>query len=149
MRLLPKIFKPGLVLSLRTKFLVGILILQCLTMTGTILIVERQMRESILEEFLKLGMAISKNLSAVNASFVTTYNYVGIEQNVTQAVKENDLAYALIQFFDGEIAAYRATTCSKCNGIVVTGDAGDEKYPDKCPACGYSAVEERVTKSRQ
>jgi HD-GYP domain-containing protein (c-di-GMP phosphodiesterase class II) len=113
MRFLPKSFKPGFVLRLRTKFLIGILILQCLTMTGAILIVERQMRASILEEFLKLGMAISKNLSAVNASFVTTYNYVGIEQNVTQAVKENGLAYALIQFFDGEIAAYRGAQAIK------------------------------------
>ena len=49
----------------------------------------------------------------------------------------------------GEIAAYRATTCPECNEIFVTGDAGDEKYPDKCPACGYSAVEQRVNRSRK
>lgn len=106
MKLLPKDSKIGISSRLRTKFLMGIIVLECLIMTGTILVVERQMRVSILDEFLKLGIAISKNLSGVNASFVTTYNYVGIEQNVTKAVKDNNLTYALIEFFDGEVAAY-------------------------------------------
>jgi HD-GYP domain-containing protein (c-di-GMP phosphodiesterase class II) len=82
-------------------------------MIGTILVVERQMRESILNEFLKLGIAISRNLSAVNANFVTTYNYVGIEQNVAKAVSDNGLAYALIQLFDGEVAAYSGINAIK------------------------------------
>jgi HD-GYP domain-containing protein (c-di-GMP phosphodiesterase class II) len=106
--------KDGIGFRLQTKFLVGIIILQCLTMVCTILVVERKMRTTIEEEFLQLGTAISKNLSAVNASFVATYNYVGIEQNVSQAVKDNDLAYAMVQFFDGEVAAY-------------SGDAGIKK----------------------
>ena len=96
----------GIGFRLQTKFLLGILILQCLTMVCTILVVERKMRTTIEEEFLQRGTAISKNLSAVNTSFVATYNYVGIEQNVAQAVKDNDLAYAMVQFFDGEVAAY-------------------------------------------
>ena len=91
---------------LRTKLLICIILLECLIMIGTIIVVDRQMRISASDHFLKLGIAISKNLSAVNASFVTTYNYVGIEQNVTKAVSDNDLTYALIQFFDGELAAY-------------------------------------------
>lgn len=44
----------------------------------------------------------------------------------------------------GEIAAYRATKCLECGEAFVTGDAGDEKYPDRCPSCGYSAMEQRV-----
>ena len=91
---------------LRTKFLIGIILLECLIMTGTIIVVDQQMRKSASDQFLKLGIAISKNLSAVNSSFVTTYNYVGIEQNVAKAVSDNGLTYALIQFFDGELAAY-------------------------------------------
>jgi HD-GYP domain-containing protein (c-di-GMP phosphodiesterase class II)/HAMP domain-containing protein len=106
MQLLPTRLKLSKSLSLRNKFLICIILLECLIMTGTIFVVERQMRDSILDEFLKLGIAISKNLSAVNANFVTTYNYVGIEQNVAKAVGDNSLAYALIQFFDGEVAAY-------------------------------------------
>ncbi len=106
MKLLPRRPIIGISLRLRTKFLIGIIVLECLIMTGTILVVERQMRASILDQFVKLGTAISKNLSAVNANFVTTYNYVGIEQNVAKAVKDNGLAYALIEFFDGDVAAY-------------------------------------------
>ena len=106
MKFSAKKLKKGIGCRLRTKFLLGIIILQCMTMICTILVVERKMRATIEEEFLHLGMAISKNLSAVNTSFVTTYNYVGIEQNVSQAVKDNGLAYAMVQFFDGEIAAY-------------------------------------------
>ena len=78
----------------------------CVLMAGTIFVVERQVRKTTTNEFIKLGIAISKNLSAVNTNYITTYNYVGIEQNVAKAVKDNNLTYALIRFFDGEIAAY-------------------------------------------
>ena len=106
MKFTPKRSSIDISFRLRSKFLIGIILLECLIMAGTIVVVDRQMRESASDQFLKLGIAISKNLSAVNASFVTTYNYVGIEQNVAKAVHDNDLTYALIQFFDGELAAY-------------------------------------------
>ena len=44
----------------------------------------------------------------------------------------------------GEIAAYKATKCPECGEAFVMGDAGDEKYPDRCPSCNYSAMEQRV-----
>jgi len=44
----------------------------------------------------------------------------------------------------GEVAAYRATKCPECGEAFVMGDAGDDKYPDKCPGCGYSAIEQRM-----
>jgi hypothetical protein len=44
----------------------------------------------------------------------------------------------------GQVAAYRATKCPECEEAFVMGDAGDDKYPDKCPACGYSAMEQRT-----
>ena len=113
MKLFAKHRNDNIGFRLRSKFLFGIVILQCMTMVCTILVVERQMRATIEEEFLQLGMAISKNLSAVNTSFVTTYNYVGIEQNVSQAVKDNALTYAMVQFFDGEVAAYSGDSAIK------------------------------------
>ena len=112
-----KKLRKGIGCRLRTKFLLGIIILQCMTMVCTILVVERKMRATIEEEFLHLGTAISKNLSAVNTSFVTTYNYVGIEQNVSQAVKDNGLAYAMVQFFDGEVAAYSGDASMKKKAV--------------------------------
>ena len=109
MQFKPKWFPSGRTQSLRTKFIIGIVLLECLLMTGTFLVVERQMRKSILDEFLKLGTAISNNLAAVNENYVTTYNYVGIEQSVSNAASNNGLAYALIQYFDGDVAAYSGT----------------------------------------
>jgi hypothetical protein len=44
----------------------------------------------------------------------------------------------------GETAAYRATRCPECQEAFVSGDAGDEKYLDKCPACGHSPTEQRM-----
>jgi len=43
----------------------------------------------------------------------------------------------------GEEAAFRAIKCSKCSEIFTKGEAQDNKYPDKCPKCGFSEIEER------
>ena len=91
---------------LQSKFLAGIVVLECLIMVATILVVEKQMRESILTEFLKRGFAIGQNLAALNANYIATFNYVSIEQAVAKVTEENDLAYAAVQLFDGEIAGF-------------------------------------------
>ena len=94
MKLIPRFSKLKLSLRLRTKFMISITLMVCVLMAGTIFVVERQVRKTTTNEFIKLGIAISKNLSAVNTNYITTYNYVGIEQNVAKAVKDNNLAYA-------------------------------------------------------
>ncbi len=35
-----------------------------------------------------------------------------------------------------------ARKCEKCEKVFVPGMAGDQSYPDRCPGCGYSVVEE-------
>lgn len=98
--------KQGLRLRLHTKFIIGIILLECLLMSATILVVEHRMRESILDEFLKRGLTVAKNLAAMNTNYVATYNYVNIEQSVKQVAEDNGLTYALVMLFDGEVAAY-------------------------------------------
>ncbi len=98
--------KGGIKIRLRSKFMVGIIILLCLLMSATILVVEHRMRESILDEFLKSGISVARNLAAVNTNYLITYNYVNIEQSVEKITEENGLAYAMILLFDGEVAAY-------------------------------------------
>lgn len=98
--------KGSIKVRLRSKFIVGIITLLCLLMSATILVVEHRMRESILDEFLKRGRSVAKNLAAVNTNYVTTYNYVNIEQSVEKIAEENGLAYAMVLLFDGEVAAY-------------------------------------------
>ena len=75
-------------------------------MVTTIFVVEKQMRESILSEFLKRGNAIGQNLAALNTNYIATFNYVGIEQLVAKVTEDNDLEYATVQLFDGDIAAF-------------------------------------------
>ncbi len=93
-------------LRLRTKFMAGILALELVLMVTVILVVERQMRNSVLDEFLKRAHSISRNIASVNTNYLATYNFVGIDQNMKQVTGENDLLYAAVLFYDGELASY-------------------------------------------
>ena len=92
---------------LRTKFIISIIILQCLLMAAITIVVESRMRESILSEFLKRGLSVAENLATANTNYLAIYNYVNIEQSVQKVAESNDLVYATILLFDGEVAAYR------------------------------------------
>ena len=98
--------KVGIQFPLYIKLIAGISVLMCLFMLAVVTIVGDQMRQSILEEFAKRGLTVARNLAAVNTGYITTYNYVKIEQSTQYVVNENDLLYATVQFFDGEAAAY-------------------------------------------
>ena len=104
---------PKMGVSLRVKFMTGIIIVECLLMAAIILVVEHRMHQSVMDEFLKLGLTIAKNISAVNTNYVATYNYVAMEQNISRTVQENQLAYAMIQLFDGEVAAFAGPAAVK------------------------------------
>lgn len=98
--------KEGIKGRLRSKFMIGIIILECLIMSATILVVEHQMRKSILDEFLKRGLSVAKNLAAINTNYLATYNYVNIEQSVEKITENSALTYAIVLLFDGEVAAF-------------------------------------------
>jgi PAS domain S-box-containing protein len=92
---------------LQAKLLIGILLLETALMFAITLLVGHEMRESILDEFRKRGLSVTGNLAAINKDFVTTYNYVKIEQNLERVVEENGLLYATVVFFDGDIGGYK------------------------------------------
>jgi len=48
----------------------------------------------------------------------------------------------------GEESAYAATKCSKC-GTVYIQDYTSGDFADRCPECGYSAIEERRQQKAQ
>jgi HD-GYP domain-containing protein (c-di-GMP phosphodiesterase class II)/HAMP domain-containing protein len=98
--------KKGIKIRLHTRFMIGIIVLECLLMSATILVVENRMQDSVLDEFGRRGLSVAKNLAAVNTNYVATYNYVNIEQSVEKMATENGLAYAMVLLFDGELAAY-------------------------------------------
>lgn len=116
---------------LGTKFLVSIVLLECLLMSAMVFVVEIKMRQSIMDEFLKRGFSVSRNLAAINEGYIATYNYVKIEQTVEQVKEKNGLLYAVISFFDGEVAAYSGKQSIRqevCNGDLYhrTTDIKDE-----------------------
>jgi sensor histidine kinase regulating citrate/malate metabolism len=90
----------------RAMLLLGIIVLVCLLVSASVMVVEHRMRAIILDEFLKNGLFVAKNLATVNTTHLATYNYVNLEQSVNKLTEENDLAYALVLLFDGEVAAY-------------------------------------------
>ena len=59
-----------------------------------------------MDEYYKSGISMGENLAAVNSNYVTTYNYVKIDQIVKKIVESYGLTYAFIRLFDGEIVAF-------------------------------------------
>lgn len=43
----------------------------------------------------------------------------------------------------GQKTCYLAQKCPQCENIFVMGQARDQNYPDRCPKCSFSAIEDR------
>ena len=39
-------------------------------------------------------------------------------------------------------SAYMATKCPECGALFIQGQAGDQQFPDRCPECDHSAMED-------
>lgn len=48
----------------------------------------------------------------------------------------------------GEMSLYPANKCEKCGEIFLT-DPASRDYPDRCPNCGHSKMEQRAQASRE
>ena len=48
----------------------------------------------------------------------------------------------------GQQSAYSAIKCEQCQAVFVRGEAGDQRFPDRCPECDYSKTEERMESRR-
>ncbi len=42
----------------------------------------------------------------------------------------------------GKETCYRAQKCTECEAIYVFGQSRDREYPDRCPECGFSQMEQ-------
>ena len=49
----------------------------------------------------------------------------------------------------GKKSAYVATKCPKCGKVFIPNYGITDDYPDRCPECGYSAMEERYGKRKK
>ena len=48
----------------------------------------------------------------------------------------------------GEESVYLAIKCSKCSNVFFRNEAEDPDFPERCPECGYSVVEENRKKAK-
>jgi hypothetical protein len=105
--LLPSLLRmTGRFVSLRTKFLVGTLLVVASVMSALVLIVEHRQREAIIREVQRRGDALARDLAAVSTGPLVLYNYTQLEQNVVRVSTETDVAYAMILDRDGRVAAH-------------------------------------------
>jgi len=49
----------------------------------------------------------------------------------------------------GELSIFRAVKCEKCGEVFFYGAAGPSDFSDRCPKCGYSAMEEERKQAQQ
>ena len=92
--------------SLRTKFLVGTLLVVSAVMGALVVIVEQRQREAIIREVRQRGSVLARDLAAVSAGPLVLYNYTQLEQNVVRLDPETDVAYAMVLDRDGRVAAH-------------------------------------------
>ena len=96
----------GIKFSLHTKFVTCVVILECSLMASIMLAVESRMRASLLKEFIQRGQFAARNLAAMNTNYLTTYNYVNIEQGTGKIVRQNNMNYAAVLMFNGDLAGF-------------------------------------------
>jgi PAS domain S-box-containing protein len=93
-------------LSLRTKFLVGTLLVVSAVMGALVLIVEQRQRSAIIREVRQRGTVLAGDLAAVSTPPLVLYNYTQLEQNVVRLDAQTDVAYAMILDRDGRVTAH-------------------------------------------
>ncbi len=92
--------------SLRTKLLIGTILIVGVLMVAVTAVVERRQRTAIIEEVHRRGTALAEGLASVSAGALVLYNFTVLEQNVVRFARETDVSYALIQDRFGQIAAH-------------------------------------------
>jgi len=92
--------------SLRTKLLVGTLLVVAGVMGAVGVIVDRRQRDAIIHEVRQRGMVLARDLAAVSTGSLVLYHYTQLEQNVARVDAEADVVYAIILDRDGRVAAH-------------------------------------------
>ena len=92
--------------SLRTKFLLGTVLVIVPIMITVMAIVERRQRIAIIEEVERRGTVLAGNLAAISTGPLLLYNFTALEQNVARMDAQTDVAYAIILDQDGRVAAH-------------------------------------------
>jgi two-component system sensor histidine kinase AtoS len=124
--------------SLRAQLLLGTFLVSVLVMTAVIVVVDHRQRVAIVEELLRRGDALARNLAAISYAPLLLYNFTALEQNVDQVATESDVVYAVVLDSDGKVAAH--SRHPERVGIVLRGDA-----PGRAAATMEPLTQEMVT----
>jgi PAS domain S-box-containing protein len=92
--------------SLRTKLLIGTILIVAVLMATVTFVVERRQRTTIIDEVHRRGTALAEGLAGLSAGALLLYNFTALEQNVVRFDRETDVAYALILDRLGEVVAH-------------------------------------------
>jgi signal transduction histidine kinase len=92
--------------SLRAKFITLIVIVQITLMGLVALVIETRQREIILSESQKRAVSLATHLAALSEGYLLSYNFIKLEQVVEKVAAEPDVAYAIVQLYNGKVAAY-------------------------------------------
>jgi PAS domain S-box-containing protein len=93
-------------LRLRTKLVISIVCLVVLLTALLMVVVEYRERTAIEDQVRKRGLTIARNLAALSANALLTYNFVALEQHVGRLAREDDIAYVIILDREGRVAAH-------------------------------------------
>jgi PAS domain S-box-containing protein len=92
--------------SLRTKLLIGTVLIVAVLMLAVTAVVERRQRTAIIEEVHRRGTVLAEGLASVSAGALVLYNFTVLEQNVVRFAHETDVSYAVILDRFGQVAAH-------------------------------------------
>jgi len=92
--------------SLQARFLVGSVLIFLVVMAGVIAVVEYRQRAAIIEEVLRRGEVITRDLAAVSSPALLLYSFTDLEQHVDRVRANADVVYAIILDAEGKVAAH-------------------------------------------
>jgi two-component system sensor histidine kinase AtoS len=93
-------------MHLRPKLVLSIVCLVVLLTIFVMVVVEYRERGAIEEQVRKRGMTIARNLAALSANALLTYDFVTLEQHVGRLAHEDDVVYVIILDREGKVAAH-------------------------------------------
>jgi len=92
--------------SLQARFLLGSVLIFLVVMAGVIAVVEYRQRAAIIDEVLRRGEVITRDLAAVSSPALLLYSFTDLEQNVDRVRANADVLYAIIVDAEGKVAAH-------------------------------------------
>jgi ribosomal protein L40E len=135
--------------SRRKQVLIGIIV-ACLVLAGVVTYMTSRGGNSGLEAFKGQSQWVKcANQNCGAAYELDKKKYIELVQEETRRNVDATGPVAIVCETCGEQSAFRAEKCEKCGEVFFYGAAGPSDFSDRCPKCGYSAMEEERKQAQQ